>query len=34
MHRRSVLPVLSLGAAPLCVLPVLAETAGSDRHSW
>ena len=34
MHRRSLLPVLSLGAAPLCALPALAETVGSDRKNW
>src|SRR5262249_35544165 len=34
MDRRSLLTALSLGAAPLCALPALAETVGSDRKNW
>ena len=34
MHRRSFLTTLGLGSGTLCALPAIAQTAGSDRHSW
>jgi maleate isomerase len=34
MNRRGLLTALSLGSGTLVSLPVIAETARSDRHSW